>query len=59
MSTSPLNIELDVLSAALKKLGIDVPASEVLQAITEEVDKTHAEKPNSVYFVIISTALQV
>jgi len=59
MSTSPLNIELDVLSAALAKLGIDVPASEVPEAIREEVDKTHAEKPKSMYFVIISTALQV
>jgi len=53
MSTSPLNLELDVLSAALAKLGIDVPASEVLEAIKEELDKIHAEQPKSMFFVII------
>ena len=43
MSTSSFikfSLELDVLSAALVQLGIDVPATEVLEAIKEEVDKT-------------------
>ena len=62
MSTSPIiefNLVLDVLSAALAKLGKDVPATEVLKAIKEEskVNKTHAERLKSVFFVTISTVL--
>ena len=59
MSISPLNLELDVLSAALAKLGIDVPASQVLEVIKEEVDKTYAERQPKSMFVIISTVLRV
>jgi len=58
MTTFKLNLELDVLLAALAKLGIDVPATQVLKAIKDEVDKkAHAERPKSMFFVTISTVL--
>ena len=50
------NPELDVLSAALAKLGIDVPATEVLEAIKEEVKKKNAEGGKGVFFVAIYAA---
>ena len=52
-----LILELDVLLAALAKFGIDVPATEVLEVIKDEVNKIHAERPKSMFFVTISTML--
>lgn len=44
MTNLPFVIELDVLSAALAKLRVDLPATEVFEAIKEEAEKKSAKR---------------